>query len=119
MSEFVFLFRASPAEQREVMGTPERAQQALQAWLHWIRDLEAKGHLEHPGQPLETTGKVVRGGGKVVTDGPYIEAKDIVLGFLVIEARDLAQAIELSRGCPMLAGDGSVEVRPVAAPIVG
>jgi len=40
-----------------------------------------------------------------------------VLGFLVIEARDLAQAVELSRGCPMLAGNGSVEVRPVAAPM--
>jgi hypothetical protein len=117
MSEFVFLFRASPTEQREVMGTPERAQQALQAWLGWIRELEAGGHLKHPGQPLDTAGSVVRGGGTLVTDGPYIEAKDIVLGFLVIEARDLAHAVELSRGCPMLAGNGSVEVRPVAAPL--
>jgi len=117
MSEFVFLFRASPAEQREVMGTPERAQQALQAWLGWIRALEAGGHLKHPGQPLDPAGSVVRGGGTLITDGPYIEAKDIVLGFLVIEARDLAHAVDLSRGCPMLAGDGSVEVRPVAAPL--
>ena len=117
MSDFAFLFRASPAEQREVMGTPERAQQALQTWLGWIRELEAGGHLKHPGQPLDTAGSVVRSGGTLVTDGPYIEAKDIVLGFLVIEARDLAHAVELSRGCPMLAGDGSVEVRPVAAPL--
>ena len=36
-----------------------------------------------------------------------------VLGFLVVEARDLAQAVELASGCPMLAGGGSVEVRPV------
>jgi len=117
MSEFVFLFRASPEEQRAVMGTPDQAQRALQVWLNWIRELETGGHLKHPGQPLATTGSVVRGGGKLVTDGPFVEAKDIVLGFLVIEARDLAHAIELSRGCPMLAGDGSVEVRPVAAPM--
>jgi hypothetical protein len=32
MSEFVHLFRATPAEQREAMGTPERAQHSLQVW---------------------------------------------------------------------------------------
>jgi hypothetical protein len=113
MSEFVFLFRASEAESREHMGTPERAQRSMQAWLGWIRELEAKGHLKDPGQPLDRTGKVVRGK-KVVTDGPYAEAKDLVLGFLVVEARDLDQAVELSAGCPMLAGaSASVEIRPV------
>jgi hypothetical protein len=95
------------------MGTPERAQQSMQAWLAWIRELETKGHLKNPGQPLDRTGQVVRGRKKVITDGPYVEAKDMVLGFLIVEARDLAQAVELSTACPMLAGEGSVEVRPV------
>ena len=113
MSEFVYLFRASEPGRREAMGTPERAQRSLQAWLAWIRELEAKGHLKNRGQPLATEGSVVRGPKKVVTDGPYVEAKDMVLGFIVIEARDLAQATELAGGCPMLAGDGSVEIRPV------
>jgi hypothetical protein len=112
MSEFVLLFRSPEADRREAMGTPERAQHSLQTWLAWIRDLEAKGHLKNPGQPLEPTGKVVRGK-KVITDGPYVETKDLVLGFIVIEARDLAEAVELSTGCPIVAGDGSVEVRPV------
>ena len=48
-----------------------------------------------------------------MTDGPYIEAKDLVLGFIIVQARDLAQATELAHGCPMLEGDGSVEIRPV------
>jgi hypothetical protein len=61
MSEFVFLFRATESGQREAMGTPERAQQSLQAWLAWRRAPEAKGHLKDRGQPLEPTGKVVRG----------------------------------------------------------
>jgi hypothetical protein len=113
MGEFVYLFRASEAERREAMGTPERAQRSMQAWLAWIRELEAKGHLKSPGQPLEPAGRVVRGKKKVVTDGPYVEAKDLVLGFIIVEARDLAQAVELSTGCPMLAGGGSVEIRPV------
>lgn len=113
MSEFVFLFRATEAGRREAMGTPEVAQQSLQAWLAWVRELEAKGHLKDPGQPLEPTGKVVSGKKRVVTDGPFAEAKDVLLGFIVITARDLAEAVELSKGCPMVEGGGSVEIRPV------
>jgi hypothetical protein len=113
MSEFVFLFRATGPQQRDAMGTPEHAQRSLQTWLAWIRDLEAKGHLKDRGQPLEPAGKVVRGKKRVVTDGPYAEAKDLLLGFIIIEARDLEQAVELSTGCPMLEGGGSVEIRPV------
>lgn len=113
MSEFVYLFRATEADQREAMGTPDRAQRSMQAWLAWMRELEAKGHLKDPGQPLDRTGKVVRGKEKLVTDGPYVEAKDLVLGFIVVEARDLAEAAELSAGCPIVQGGGSVEVRPV------
>jgi hypothetical protein len=117
MSQFVLLFRSTNTVAENAMGTPEAAQKSMQAWLAWIRDLEAKGHLRNPGQPLERTGKVVRGkAGKspMVTDGPYVEAKDMVLGFIVIEARDLAEATDLSTGCPMLAGEASVEIRPVA-----
>lgn len=115
MSQFVYLFRSTLADQQEHMGTPERAQQSMQAWFKWIRELEAKGHLKNPGQPLDRGGSVVRGKKKVVTDGPYVEAKDVVLGFMVIEAGNLTEAIELSKGCPMLDGEGSVEVRPVTA----
>ena len=58
MSDFIYLFRASEAEQREAMGTPERAQRSMQAMLAWFRALEANGHLKNPGQPLEPTGRV-------------------------------------------------------------
>jgi hypothetical protein len=114
MSEFIFLYRSTEAEAREHMGTPEKAQQSMQAWMAWMRDLEAKGHLKSPGQPLERSGGLVKGTKKVVTDGPYTETKDLISGFSIVEARDLAQAIELSKGCPILRGEGgSVEVRPV------
>jgi hypothetical protein len=113
MSEFIYLYRIGAAEQREAMGSPERAQKSMQAWLSWMRDLESKGHIKNPGQPLEQAGKVVRGSQKTVTDGPYVEVKDLVAGFTVVEARDLAHAAELSKGCPILEGGGSVEIRPV------
>lgn len=113
MSEFMYLFRTTEADRREAMGSPERAQQSLQAWLAWTRSLEASGHLKSPGQPLDTKGKVVRGSKKMITDGPFVEAKDMVLGYLIVQARDLEEAVELSKGCPMLDGQGSVEIRPI------
>jgi hypothetical protein len=113
MSQFLYLYRNSEAARQDTMGSPERAQQNMQRWLAWMRDLETKGHLKDRGQPLERTGKVVRGQQKTVTDGPYTEAKDLVGGFTIVEARDIDQAVELSRGCPIFEGGGSVEVRPV------
>ena len=119
MNDFVFLFRSTDAGRREAMGTPERAQKSLQTWMAWIRELETSGHLKNRGQPLETGGKVVRGKQKEITDGPYVESKDLVLGFLVVQASDIAQAADLARGCPIVAGGGSVEVRPVMSLATG
>ena len=51
---------------------------------------------------------------KTITDGPFIEAKDLVLGYLVMEAVDLDAATALAATCPIvLGGGGSVEVRLV------
>ena len=113
MPEFVYLFRSSDEGRRKAMGTPEAAQQSLETWMAWIRGLEENGHLKNRGQPLSPEGKVVRGKKKLVTDGPFAEAKELVLGFIIVEARDLAQAVELAGDCPMVVGGGSVEVRPV------
>ena len=66
-----------------------------------------------PRHPLEGTGKVVTGKQKIVNDGPFAEAKDVVGGYIVIEARDLLHAVEISKGCPILEVGGSVEVRPI------
>ena len=109
MSEFVFLYRGG-----ETGRSPERMQQMMQKWMGWLKELGEKGHIKDQGQPLERTGKIVKGKQKTVTDGPFPEAKDVVGGYTLIEARDLAQAVELSKGCPIFETDGAVEVRPIA-----
>ena len=108
MSEFVYLYRGG-----EEAGSPEKMQQTMQKWMTWLKDLGQKGHIKDQGQPLERTGKLVKGKQKAVTDGPFAEAKDVIGGYTLIEARDLQQAVELSKGCPILEVDGAVEVRPV------
>ena len=108
MSEFTYLFRG-----RKMSGSPEEMQQHFEKWAAWFKELAAKGHMRDPGHPLEATGKVVSGKQKIVNDGPYAEAKDVVGGYIVVEADDLAHAAELSKGCPILEAGGSVEIRPI------
>jgi hypothetical protein len=108
MSEFLYLYRGG-----ERPGTPEKMQQQMQRWGTWLKELTEKGHVKDPGQPLDPSGKVVKGNGKTVTDGPYAEAKDIVGGFTLVEAKDLDHAVELSRTCPIFVVGGLVEVRPI------
>jgi hypothetical protein len=108
MSEYVFLYRGGEAGR-----SPERIQQSLQKWMAWFTELAQKGHVKNQGHPLERAGKLVKGSQKAVVDGPFAEAKDVIGGYSLIEARDLEQAVELSKGCPILENEGAVEVRPV------
>jgi hypothetical protein len=108
VNDYVFLYRGG-----EEGRSPEQMQQIMQKWVTWLKDLTDKGHMKDQGQPLERTGKLVKGKNKAVTDGPFAESKDVVGGYTLIQARDLDQAAELSKGCPIFDVDGAVEVRPV------
>ncbi|HMC19014.1 MAG TPA: YciI family protein [Gemmatimonadales bacterium] len=113
MSEFIYLYRSTNEASRAAMGSPEQMQKSMQTWMAWMQQLADKGHIKNPGHPLERTGKLVKGKQRTITDGPYAESKDIIGGYTLVEARDLAEAVELSKGCPILEGGGVVEVRPV------
>jgi hypothetical protein len=56
--------------------------------------------------------------GDVITDGPFIEAKEVVVGLYVVEAPHLDAALEIAQRNPILQQGGGLEVRPVAAGIV-
>jgi hypothetical protein len=107
MSEFIYLYRSgeklSPAQMQEQMGR----------WMAWMKDLEAKGVLKNAGQPLERSGKLVTGTKRTVTDGLFAEAKDVVGGFSIVQAKDIDHAVELTAGCPIFQVGGGVEVRPL------
>jgi hypothetical protein len=51
--------------------------------------------------------------GDTITDGPFVDAKEIVAGFYVIEAPDLDAALAIARLNPVVRDGGGVEVRPV------
>jgi hypothetical protein len=110
MANFMYLFRSNTAAYQSM--SPEQMQQNLKKWMDWKDTLEKNGHIHQLGERLDVTGKVVKGKAKAVTDGPYVEVKDFIQGYLLVEAKDMDQAVELAKGCPILERDGTVEVRP-------
>lgn len=79
----------------------------------WMSAMKAKG-LVVGTNGLDVTGAVLRGPrGASVTDGPYLETKEIVGGYVIIKAASLTQAIEVARDCPGLDYQLAVEVRPI------
>lgn len=83
--------------------------------LAYVEILKKSGHLilTHALQSARTAATVrIRGGQRAVADGPYAETKEQLGGFFLIEARDLAEAIEVASRWPS-ARIGSIEVRPI------
>ena len=109
MNDFLYLYRGG-----QTTGTPEQMQNRMQKWMTWMKELGEKGHIKDMGHPLEQSGKVVKAH-KAVTDGPFAEAKDLIGGYTLVQAKDLAQAADLTSGCPIFEFGGFVEVRPIRA----
>jgi hypothetical protein len=108
MEKFVFLFKGG-----EYPIQPESEQQAhLQKWMNWSKQLVDKG-IMLASERLQYDGKRLSGKNKSITDGPFTESKEMVGGFTMIKANDMAEAMEVAKGCPIYEANGTVEVRGV------
>jgi hypothetical protein len=97
------------------MMTKKEADTCTDESLAYDDDLRKAGHLiaAHALQPVETATTVrVRSGKLFATDGPFAETTEQLGGFILIEARDLNEAIQVAAKIP-LARRGSIEVRPI------
>ena len=87
---------------------------AYQRILAWWEEQSATGKVleGHELQPSDTATTVRRDatGNVTVTDGPFVEAKEVVGGYAIIDVADLDEAIALVSGWPSVA---SLEIRPV------
>jgi len=108
MEKFMYLFRGGYANEQAAKVPQEH----MLKWQNWMETLSKKG-IMIGGEPLVPTGKQVNGTKKVVTDGPFIEAKELVGGYLIVNAKDINEAVEFSKDCPIFEADGKLEVRPI------
>jgi hypothetical protein len=112
---YVFLFTSSPDLDAAV--DPAEAQADYQEIFGWFQKWGAEGKIAEGGaelHPVNTATTVRHDAGSVVTvDGPFMEAKEVIGGFSIIEAADLDEALAIARTWPSLRRPGnSVEIRP-------
>jgi hypothetical protein len=105
-TKFLFLFRFS-TDASPKPSSPEEMQAQYAAWSAWKAKFEKE---VIPGQGLKPGGAVVKSGN--VSDGPYIEAKEVMGSYAFVETSALARAIEIAKECPINTIPGaSVEIR--------
>ncbi|HEV2735746.1 MAG TPA: YciI family protein, partial [Longimicrobiaceae bacterium] len=112
MAKYVLFLHESPAAWAGV--SPEEMQQVIEKYRAWSEGLAAAGKMVDGHKLADEGGRTLsrRGGETAVTDGPYLEAREVVGGLFVVEADGYDEAAEIARGCPHLE-HGWIELRAV------
>jgi hypothetical protein len=110
MAQYMILIYEDEAQY--ATATPEVLGEVMQAHNDFAAQVEGRGAKILSGAALQPTGTAtsVRGGSEV-TDGPFVETKEALGGYYLVEAADLDAALAIGRMTP--ARFGGVEVRPV------
>lgn len=109
MPDFMLLFRGGEAKTK----SPEEMQQIVQRYIAWVQQLRTQGKFK-AGDELQPNGHIVSSRNGSLTDGPYIETKDAVGGYFLIEASGYDEAVAIAKASPNLENGGTVEVRQIS-----
>ncbi|MBN9091286.1 MAG: hypothetical protein J0J01_30585 [Reyranella sp.] len=115
MAQFMALLHQAPNDNVDLPR--EKMLEMTKRYMAWADSMRQRGKLVG-GEKLAAHGGRqfrVKDGKTVVSDGPYAEAKDVVGGYFVIEAKDLAEAEALLLDCPhfTLSPTNWAELRPI------
>jgi hypothetical protein len=84
----------------------------MRQMMKWVESLAESGNYTN-GEPLGLAGKYVSRN-NVLSDGPFMEAKEAISGYIFLQAENLEQAASIAQTCPLVMQDRMVlEVRPV------
>lgn len=109
MTEFMLIFRS---ENTGYKPSSEEFEADVKVWQDWIGGIAAQGKFNSTNM-LAPTGKVLKAGG-VITDGPFVEIKEQLGGYLILKAENMDEAVTFAHGCPILKIGGNVEIREIA-----
>jgi hypothetical protein len=117
MTQYMLLLHQVPNYNADLPR--EKMLEMTKRYMAWADGLRQKGSMVG-GEKLAAGGVrhiKVRDGKPVASDGPYAEAKDVIGGYFVIEARDVKEAETIAADCPHLALSATnwVEIRPIDA----
>lgn len=89
----------------------KRRQEDMLLMFKWVQEIAEDGNYLG-GEPLAPKGRYVRKD-EVLSDGPFIESKEGVSGYSIIQAENIEQATAIAQTCPLvIRGDAAIEVRP-------
>ena len=111
MKDYLLLFRGGLDFTK---ASPEQLQQVLANWRNWVEELSKKGIYGGGERVTRKDAAVVKGSMKKIIAGPYIANEEMVGGYMSIKVKDLQEAIEITKGCPIFNFDGNVEIREIA-----
>lgn len=97
----------------EVNFSQEEMQAGMKVWEKWVDGIIASNTLVSRGNRLDNDGRTIRNG-RVITNGPYAEIREIIGGYLIIRANSIDEAAEIAKGAPIV-GNGSIEIRGIYA----
>ncbi len=113
MKEFLLVFRRDFTN-KDAQPSPEQMQSMMPDWQNWMGSIAAQNKLVSPGNRLSSEGRVVNVNA-VVTNGPYVEIREAIGGYIIVKAASIDEAAEMSKDCPILKIGGNVEVRTVVS----
>jgi hypothetical protein len=106
--KYLVLFRNPPSSGPAAPPSPERMQQMFAAYNAWKETF--KEAILDMGDKLTPGGRVVSSAG--VADGPFVEAKELVGGYMIVAADGYDHAVEVVRACPAASVPGALlEIR--------
>ena len=112
--KYLCIHRSAPGKQpqQQQQPSPAQMQEMFAAFNAWKEKFKA--NLVDMGGKLKSGGKVLASSG--VTDGPFVESKEIVGGFMIIAAESYESALEVVKAMPMPMMPGSsIEIREMAS----
>lgn len=114
MAKYMLLIYGDAAQWEALTPEQGEAHDAAHAAFREAAGSRNVGGEELESAPMATTLRSDSGGGFVTTDGPFLETKEALGGFYLIEAGDLDEVVKLAAQLPEVrAGHSGVEIRPV------
>ena len=108
--QYVLFFRDE--SQQFPTLSPDELNAFVGKFVTWTTELSQRGQLAGVSRLAPDAPKMIRRrDGALAVDGPYTESKEIINGFIIINAADEADALAICETCPMLDINGSIELR--------
>ncbi|MBX2966071.1 MAG: hypothetical protein KF845_07990 [Cyclobacteriaceae bacterium] len=92
--------------------SPKEMEELAKAHMAWAEKLAESGHFIS-GDGLQEKGVLISGKNSVIKDGPYMESKEIVGGYYLLQADNIETIIALAKDCPCHIWGGTTEIRQI------